>query len=245
MSDVKYFDLSISAPKRLAMMRKDFAAHPTRYPNCPEHFKPNDWKSVRGSTLKSYRGYFGLASVNASGEVYSFDAQSLPVRELLNAHDILDNGTTGYYADCAGFGDMGAVIGRVARLSHGRFIVGHEWTDNGEISLFPNEGIFTNEREAARRADSLADTYAESLRDDDGRFQAMTQAETACDDKESEFRSAWADYRAIVAAAMHSPARFAALASERREEIREIVESLRVMREELKTRTTAYENGGK
>jgi hypothetical protein len=48
-----FFDLTVSAPVRLARMRKAFADHPKKYPICPEHAKhaqqlqPEDTRGVK------------------------------------------------------------------------------------------------------------------------------------------------------------------------------------------------------
>lgn len=207
-----------------------------------------DWRAHRYSTLDSTDSNVMGWNEDRRGKrepvYYGFNLNTAPVRSWEYADNICKRFPRGFFADFHCIGDRGIVRGVVFSLPHGRFLPGYHWTDNDEFVIYVNQS-HDDEEQCAHEASGYADTYAESLRDDDERFQAMTEAETACDDKESEFRKAWADYRAIVAAAMHSPARFATLASERREEIREIVESLRVMREELKTRTTAYENGGK
>jgi hypothetical protein len=47
MSSARYFNLSIPAARRLAMMREDFATHAARFPLCPENLKPASWRDVR------------------------------------------------------------------------------------------------------------------------------------------------------------------------------------------------------
>ena len=242
MSSARYFDLSIPAAHRLAMMREDFATHSARYPHCPESVKPATWRDVRGTTHKGCADYFGLAShgwnpgpCNTRVSVLtSFDAASLPVRSVKFADDVaraigsrmIDH--QGWFADSEGCGDRGVIRGIVAALPHGRFIAGYHWSDNGEYVLFLND-VYSGEdaaRECARAADGHAESYAETCRDDDAKYCAMQDAESDTEEKAEALRDAWALRR-----------------QGRRDsdDVREAIEELREARETLKTATMEYE----
>lgn len=252
MSDLRYFNLSIPAPRRLAMMRADFVAHATRYPNCPESVKPIDWRAVRGATLKNYADYFGTSSHGFNpgprkGErlpvLTSFRAECLPVRSIRFADDVLPRAIehNGWFADAEGYGDRGVIRGIVASLSHGHFLSGYHWSDNGEHVLFVKHA-FNSEDDAARDADQEAERYAELCRDDDERFHAMSDAESLVESKESDLCTAWDDYRAAWGAYLQN-SRHATAAIRARDWVRELITDLRAFRKELTEARAAYERG--
>jgi hypothetical protein len=239
MSNLNYFNLAIPASKRLAMMRADYASHGKRYPNCPEYVKPDTWRKVRGYGLHNYAKAFGTCH-SGPDALYSFDRRSIPVRSIIDAHEIEGSGMrhTGYYADSNQ--DQGLIIPIVARLSHGRFLSGYRWTDNGQFTIFTST-VFDDESEAARDADHEADKYAEECRESNERFDAMSTAESLVEDRESDLRSAWANYRAAVAAVQCNPARFADHVDHCRAEVKRIIEELRDDRREFDDAKQAYE----
>lgn len=252
MSDRRYFNLSIPAQRRLAMMRADFASHAARYPHCPEHAKPDSWRKVRAYGLHNWADCFGAASMGFNPGprgsripvLTSFDAASMPVRDIRFADDVNPRaiGHGGWFADGEGNGDRGVIRGIVARLPHGRFLSGYHWSDNDEYVLFIGE-VFDDESEAARDADREAERYAELCRDDDARFRAMSDAESLCESKESDLRAAWADYRAAWCAFLTDPMRHAKTARKAREWVSELVSDLRAFRAELESAREAYERG--
>lgn len=241
MSDLRFFNLSIPAPQRLAMMRAAFAAHPTKYPNCPEHVKPRSWREIRGWTLRNYAAAFATASAgfNNSRPVVYWHAGKPPVRSIKDASDVIDLRHTGWYADNEG--DQGLVIGIVGQLSHGRYLSGYRWTDNDEQLLFTDE-VFDSPEDAARSADHEAERYAETLREYNERFRAMCDAESLVESKESDLCEAWADYRAAWADRNVSVYALKA-AVKARGWVRDIIGDLRAFREELNDAKRAYERG--
>jgi hypothetical protein len=251
MSRLQYFDLSITAPRRLAMMRADFNAHSVKYPNCPESAKPLHWKNVRGTTLGAFRDYFGTASIGWNPGprgaripvLTSFHADRLPVRDIRFADEVLPSAIehNGWFADSEGSGDQGVIRGIVARLSHGRFLSGYHWTDNGEHVLFIGQ-VFESEDDAARDADHKAESYAELCRDDDEKYRAVSDAEALVESKESDLCTAWEDYRAAWGAYLQNP-RHAAAAIRARDWVRELITDLRAFRKELTEARAAYERG--
>lgn len=233
MSDLRYFNLSIRAPARLALMRKVSA----------------DWRKERAYGMHSYADAFGLASLGFNTGprgaripvITSFDRESMPVRDIRFADDV-DRSINhkGWFADCDGYGDRGLVRGIVARLPHGRFLSGYHWSDNGEYVLFIGE-VFTDEHEAARDADGEAERYAEELRDDDARFMAMNDAESLCESKETDLHDAWDEYRAAWCAFLADPMRHAKTARKARELVIELISDLRATRREFESARDAYE----
>lgn len=235
MSDLRYFNLSIRAPARLALMRKVSA----------------DWRKARAYGMHSYAAAFGLASRGFNTSplgaripvITSFGRESMPVRDIRFADDVdrsIDH--NGWFADCNGYGDSGVVRGIVARLPHGRFLSGYHWSDNDEYVILTDE-VFTDEHEAARDADHEAARYAEDLRDDDARFQTMTDAEGLCESKVSDLRDAWNQYRAAWCAFLTDPMRHAKTARKAREWVTELISDLRATRREFESARDAYERG--
>lgn len=222
----KYFDLSIPAPKRLAMMRADFEAHATKYPYCPEHAKPETWRDVRGTTHKSFGAYTAALSQGFNkGE---------PIWYCHTGEQFRDE----KFADeCPGGPDHrgwntdshcdGTARGIVGRLPHGRFIAGYWWGDNGERVYFSE--IFDDETEAARMADEHARVFAESEYEDNARFDAMQDAEFDCEEKLLEVQKAFA---------LRHDWRFGGF-----ERVAHAIEELREAREELAAATADYERG--
>jgi hypothetical protein len=241
MSSLQYFNLAISAPKRLAMMRADFATHAERYPNCPEQFKPDSWRKVRGYGLHNYDAAFSTCHVGPDA-LYSFDQRSIPVRSIIDAHEVegVRMNHTGYYADSNQ--DQGSIVPIVARLSHGRFLSGYRWDETGEYTVFTST-VFDDESEAARDADHEADKRAEEMRDDNDRFNAMNDAEQLVEDKESDLRDAWADYKTAQIAYLQDPKRFAGQVIKAREWVSELIVDLRAFRREFDDAKQAYERG--
>ena len=235
MSDLRYFNLSIPAPKRLAMMRAAFAQHATKYPHCPEHAKPADWRGIRSWGLHSYASAFGLASFGWNDGpcntripvITSFDRESLPVRSIRYADEFAYSPVDhkGWYADENGFGDRGVIRGIVASLPHRRFLSGYESTDNGEIVLFIGQ-TFDNEKDAIRDADHEAETYAEQCRDDNARYCAMQDAESHAESVAVDVKPA---FEARNVSAWH------------REHCRDRIEELRAARADLAEKTAEYE----
>jgi hypothetical protein len=135
--------------------------------------------------------------------------------ECSEAPDYVQN-SSGYFSDS--FQDS-TVRGIVCRLTHDRFIAGYYWSNNGERVYFGD--VYTDEREAARAADSHAETYAEICREDDEKFQA-------CVTLENDTETALQRLRECLA--LRNNACFAAL----RDEARDLLETVRKNRETLK-----------
>lgn len=204
MSNRRYFNLSIPAPRRLAMMRADFANHSTKYPHCPEFAKPKSWRDMRETTFKGFAAYFGESdrgySINSRGEripcLYAHKPDTLPVRSMRDAHEVLTHlRHTGWYCD----DDRDSLcIGIVASLPHGRFLAGFRLTDNGEYVLFLDR-IFDHERDAAFAADSIAENLAETEREHNEKWREASTLDDEISESIEELRRARALHRANIA----------------------------------------------
>lgn len=198
MSNLKYFDLRIPAPRRLAMMRRDFAEHGAKFPHCSEYARPRSWRDVRRYGMNSYAAAFGLSDSGWSEDsrgrrvpiLYAFEADSLPVRRIRDAHEIADMRHSGWYCD----DDCGELcIGIVASLPHGRFLAGWRLTDNGEDVLHLDR-IFDDESDAARYADGLVESYADREREYQRQYR---EADSLDDAIETDLSALSAERRAL------------------------------------------------
>lgn len=205
MSHLDYFNLSIPARDRLAMMRRDFAAHPVKNPHCPESFKPRSWRELRRYTLANYAAAFGVAdrgsdtgpSGNSEPVLYAFHPETLPVRSLRDVQQILKLiNHTGWYCDDDDASQL--CVGVVASLPHGKFLAGYRLTDSGEVALFANR-LFDDERDAAHFADSVAEQYAERERDYLAQYREACALEDAIGENIEALRRARAEHSAAIA----------------------------------------------
>lgn len=231
MSDIRYFDLSIPAPRRLAMMRRDFEAHATKYPRCPEHAKPRTWRDVRRYTLGNYRGAF-CAGLNPGFNGYGFarsrvwyshtGANFRDETAIHDRRDVWNARHTGYYTDVDVYE---TAWGIVARLSHGRFIAGYQWGETGERVYF--DEVYTDESEACRAADGHADTFAEQAREDSHMRNKADKLQRDREDKADELKKA---------IALRNNPRFPGA----RHEARELIADLRAIDETLRDEYADY-----
>lgn len=222
----EYFNLAIPAPKRLAMMRADFEAHATKYPYCPENAKLKTWRDMRGTTHKSvhaYRGGLSQVFNDTSAVWYCLTGEQFRDEKFA---DECPGGPAhrGWYTNSD---DDERACGIVGRLPHGRFIAGYQWSSNGERVYYSE--VFTDESDAAQAAGEHARVFAESAFEDNARFEAMTLAESYCEEKLLEVKKAFA---------LRNDRRFGG--SER---VMYAIEELRKAREELRVATTEYERG--
>ena len=229
MSDtMRYFDLTKPAPVRLAMLRAAFSAHATKYPHCPERAKPKSWRDIRGTTHKSVSAYCGALSQGFKvADNYKTPIWYCSTGEQFRAERFCDEvariGNTGWFTDTFQYE---RARGIVARLTHGRFIAGYHWSSNDERVYFPE--VYDRESEAARAADSHAESFAESARENSERFEVMTAAELGCKEKERAFKLA---YMARNVSAEHA------------ELAREALGELRSAHEVRASATADYERG--
>lgn len=219
MSDKRYFDLTIPAPRRLALMRQAFTQHAAKYPHCPEHAKPDSWRQVRAYRMTSWRAAFcaGLnPGLNDGAPVwYAHDGAQFRGEQF--ADEILSTRGRGYYTDSDAYATARGIVGR---LPHGRFIAGYFWSDNGERVYFPD--IFDDADDAAHFADGRAERFADQSREDSYRYNEARDLETKIEDGLTRLRECIA-------------LRHRACMEYVREEAREIIETIRQARETLRT----------
>lgn len=222
----EYFNLATPAPKRLAMMRAEVAAHTNKYPHCPEHAKPKTWRDVRGTTHKSIDAHIcALSQGFNNGTPIWYCHTGEQFRDEKFADECLGGPNhTGWFTDMHGDEKARGIVGR---LPHGRFIAGYCWSTNGERVYFSE--IFDYETEAAQTADEHARVFAESAYEDNARFEAMTMAEYDCEEKLLEVQKAFA---------LRHDWRFGGF-----ERVTHAIEELRTAREELRVATADYERG--
>lgn len=155
MSDtLKYFNLAIPAPRRLEMLRKAFAAHAGKYPNCHESYRPKSWRDIRGTTHGSVGAYCGCLDQGFNGEGFARETvwYTHTGEYFRNERDAGPEWYTDEYQE-------DTAIGIVASLPHGRFLAGYRWTCNDERVYF--QGIHDSAEDAARMADEHARVFAE------------------------------------------------------------------------------------
>lgn len=100
------------------------------------------------------------------------------VRDVRDASDIVDLRYTGWYADDHCDATIRGVVGS---LTHGRFLAGWDHSDCDGGPWFDTSRIYDCERDAARAADSEAESVAESERERDAAYQARAEYEDAGD----------------------------------------------------------------
>ena len=185
MSDVRFFDLTIPAARRLAMMRVAFNNHASRYPRCPDSIRPKTWRDVRNWGFHNWESAFCIGLGESVGSWYSHGGAQFRGERFA---DECEGGPdhTGWYTDVHCDGKARGIVGR---LPHGRFIVGYHWSDNGERVYFPE--VFDSERDAARAADSHAERFAEDASEDSERFDALQDAEGHAEAVESDVENAF------------------------------------------------------
>ena len=207
-------------PARLAILRA-IAADSVNNFNPHTRLAPGDWRGARSWTMGDYMGAYCYGLWRGSDTWYTHGGEQF--RNERDAGDIVSRLPSGWYtdADC----DETAV-GIVACLPHGRFIAGYRWTSNDERVYFPE--IFTDENDAATRADSHAEKFAESSREDSERFNAMQEAESHAEAVEEDVENA--------IKARNSSDYW-------REHCRERIEELRQARADLAELTEAYNRG--
>src|SRR5574337_1439818 len=169
----------------------------------------------------------------------TFRESALPVRSVRFCDEIKSAKIrhTGWYVDddqC-----MGTIRGVVAYLPHGKYFIGYYGSDNGEY-VIRTDAIIDDESDAARWADSFAESYAETCREDNARFRAMADAESLAEEKEHDLSDAWQDYRAIWSAFIADPRKHWRAAQRAQETVRDLIADIRGDRRDLARATEEY-----
>lgn len=186
------------------------------------------WRKVRAYGFNTWAAAYGAMDQGFNGT----DAHKVPVwycctgeqfRGENFADHIRETGNRGWYTNADGEtwrDGSGLARGIVGRLTHSRFIAGYHWGDNDERVYFPE--VFTDENDAARAADSHAESFAETCREDNAKFNAARDLET-------ENENAFTRLRECITL------RHSKCMAYVRDEIPDLIETIRANRETLKT----------
>lgn len=179
------------------------------------------WREARSCGFDNAHQHFGALSASGDGNWYTHNGEEF--RNEQDAQNVVRLRHDGWYTD----GECSeSAVGIIARLPHGRFIAGYRYTMNGERFWFSD--TYTDDEAAAHMADEHARIFAENCRDDDERFQAMTQAEGH---EESVRYDVDMAFQARNVSTRH------------REHARERIQELRAARADVKRTTDAYNRG--
>lgn len=212
-----YLNLSIPAHVRLHYLRQAFAKR-------SKHSSAQSWRDMRYGKL-TYPA--GLAQgFNGTGRArvpvwftcggFEFPRQWFAY-EMEDAPRYVRN-NRGWY--CGEPGVHGLARGIVAALPHGRFIAGYHMSESGESNWFHD--IHDTARDAAIAADSHAESIAEDEREHNERWQAARDLEDKIEESVTRLRECIAlRHRECMAYV--------------RDEVRDLVASIRAAREELRT----------
>ena len=207
----EYLNLKIGAPRRLAYLRTSAQRHNEKFPSG----SAATWRTRRYPTLKHAGGLH--RGMNGGAPVWYSDTGAAFRREVYAR-----KGGAGWYTDvdCA----MKA-RGIVVRLPHEKFLAGYEWEDNGERVYFPE--IFDSETEAARRADSHAESFADACREHDAKYREAQKLQDEAGDMAHQLAEKLA---------LRNNPRF----PDAREEARELLAELRELRQRLHNEFADY-----
>ena len=154
----EYLNLKIGAPRRLACLRTSAQRHNEKFPSG----SAATWRTVRYATL-TQPGHLAQGMNGGAPVWYAHTGAAFPREEYADEcyRGIRHKGwfTDTYQEEKA--------RGIVVRLPHGKFLAGCEWSANGERVYFPE--VFVDEKDAARRADSHAESFADACREHDAK----------------------------------------------------------------------------
>ena len=223
LSTIQAYQLKAGGTRaRLAILRM-IAANSANNANPATRFGPNDWKRARRHTFGTYEGAYIARPFQGSndGEPVWY-CHSEYFRNETEAHEILNSRHMGYYTNSE---RSERAVGVIAHLTHGRYIAGYMWTSNDERVWFPE--VFTEIEDAARMADSHAESFAKSAREDDEHYQRVVMAEIAVEEQLTEVQES---------IALRRIAKFGG-----RDRVRAQIKKLRELREELTQANREYE----
>ena len=211
----EYLNLRIGAPRRLAHLRTSAQRHNEKF---PAHSAT--WKTMRYATFKSSVGLSQGRQFGAS-VWYAHDGEQFP-REVYADACLSGIRHEGWFTDS--YQDEKA-RGIVARLPHGKFLAGCEWSANGERVYFPE--IFDSETDAAHQADGHAESFADACREHDAKYREAQNLQTEAEDMAHQLAEKLA---------LRNDLRF----PDAREEARELLTELRELRECLQNDFADY-----
>lgn len=148
---------------RLAILRMLAAQTTAPGANMPPSLILADWRAARRYGFGDWAAAHGMLSQRIDNGTPNWYTQSgEQFRNERDAHEVAPRAIV-HKGWCADSDCDEAVIGIVARLSHGRFIAGYRQTMNDERVYFGT--VYTDERDAAIAGDRAAELVAESERE--------------------------------------------------------------------------------
>lgn len=224
MSYPRYLNLNIGARGRMAALQAaadKLNANPHRA--MPE--KIYTWRDMRYSGFHNAAANCATLShgfnTDARGRkipiYYSHCGPEFPREKFADECESVRIDHTGWYADDIQYA---TIRGIVVALPHGRFLAGYYMSDNGERVYYTD--IYDDERDAAYTANSIAERIAEIEREHAEKCTAAANLQFDLDEKIERLRE--------CLALRNNPC-FTKL----RSEAAELIESIRDMRETLKT----------
>ena len=206
----EYLNLKIGASRRLGFLRNAAKRHNEKFPSG----SAATWRTVRYATL-TQPGHLAQGMNGSAPIWYAHTGAAFPREEYADEcyRGIRHKGwfTDTYQEEKA--------RGIVVRLPHGKFLAGCEWSANGERVYFPE--VFVDESDAARRADSHAESFADACREHDAKYR---EAQKLQDDAEDMA------HQLAEKLALRNDPRF----PDAREEARELLTELRDLRQRLR-----------
>ena len=167
----EYLNLRIGAARRLGFLRNAAKRHNEKFPSG----SAATWRTVRYATLK-HAGDL-RRGMNGGAPIWYAHAGAAFRREKYADECYQGIRHEGWYTDAEC--DEKA-RGIVVRLPHGKFLAGCEWSANGERVYFPE--VFVDERDAARRADSHAESFADDYLEHDAKYHEAQKLQTEAGD---------------------------------------------------------------
>ena len=207
----EYLNLKIGAPRRLAHLRTSAQRHNEKFPSG----NAATWRTVRYATL-THPG--DLAQGMNGGAPIWYAHSGAAFRREVYARKC----GAGWYTDVD---RTMKARGIVVRLPHEKFIAGYEWSANGERVYFPE--IFDSETEAAHRADSHAESFADDCLEHDAKYHEAQKLQTEAEDMAQQLAEKLA---------LRNNPRF----PDARDHAREVIEELRAVRERLQNESADY-----
>ena len=159
-----YLNLKIGAARRLGFLRNAAKRNNEKFPSG----NAATWRTVRYATL-THPG--DLAQGMNGGAPIWYAHSGAAFRREVYARKC----GAGWYTDVD---RTMKARGIVVRLPHEKFIAGYEWSANGERVYFPE--IFDSETEAAHRADSHAESFADDCLEHDAKYHEAQELEYRC-----------------------------------------------------------------
>ena len=206
----EYLNLKIGAPRRLVHLRTSAQRHSEKFPSG----SAATWRTVRYATLTHLGGLH--RGMNGGAPIWYARAGAAFRREKYADECYQGIRHKGWYTDAEC--DEKA-RGIVVRLPHEKFIAGYEWSANGERVYFPE--VFVDESDAARRADSHAESFADACLEHDAKYHEAQKLQTEAEDMAQQLAEKLA---------LRNNPRFPGA----REKARELLTELRETRERLR-----------